>query len=361
MGKKILTINLGTTSTRLSVFDGETMLDEKKLSHSEEELRAMPQSGHVEQRRELLVNWLAACGLSIGDIDAVAMRIPNLPRSITGGTVRIDGGLRRALEKHYHPDKPLTHGTDITLALADAVCGGREIPYYVVEPANQNDMIPEARLTGHPLLERTTIFHALNQKSVARLQAAKLGKRYEECNFVVAHMGGGISVCAHQHGRVTDTNNCSGEEGPFSGTRTGTLPARQLVDLCYSGKYSYEQLLGMLLWKGGITAYLGTGDLREVEARADAGDEKAALVFRTVAYRTAKEIGALCAVIDGPLDGILLTGGMSNSRQMCKLIGDRVSRFAPVSVYAGERESEALAAGVLRILNGEEQPAVYPE
>lgn len=360
MSKKILTLNLGTTSTRVAVFEDEKMLSEKKLYHPEEEVKAFTQKEHVERRYQMVCDWLKEAGLGMGEIDAIGMRIANLPKSILGGTIQVTGELRKDLDKKYAPDKPLTHGTDITLALADAVCGGRAVPYYIVDPANQNNMIPEARVSGHPLFERTTIFHALNQKSVAHLQAKKLGKRYQDCNFIVAHMGGGISVSAHQHGRITDTNNCSGEEGAFSGTRTGTLPARQLVQLCFSGKYTFEQVLGMLLWKGGVSAYLGTSDMREVEARAKSGDEQAALIWRTVAYRTAKEIGALCAVIDGELDGIILTGGMSNSEEMCRMISDRVSRFAPVSVYEGERESEALAAGVLRILNHEEEPAVYP-
>lgn len=361
MSKKILTINLGTTSTRLSVYDEAKMLSEKKLYHPDEELKAFTQKEHVANRHKMLIKWLAELNLKVQDIDAIAMRIPTLPKSILGGTIQVEGALREELSKKYSPDKPLTHGNDITIALADALCDGRNIPYYVVDPANQNNMIEEARISGHPLFERTTIFHALNQKRVAHLQAEALGKTYNECNFIVAHMGGGISVCAHQHGRITDTNNCSGEEGAFSGTRTGTLPARQLVQLCFGGKYTFEQVLGMLLWKGGVSAYLGTSDMREVEVRAEAGDEKAALIFRTVAYRTAKEIGALCAVIDGELDGIILTGGMSNSKKMCEMISDRVSRFAPVSVYAGERESEALAAGVLRILNHEEELAVYPD
>lgn len=360
MGKKILTLNLGTASTRTAVFDDAEMLSEKKHYHPDEEVRSLTQKEQVEKRRRLVCEWLEECRLEIGDIDAIGLRVANLPRSILGGTIQVAGELREELERKYAPDQALTHGTDITLALADALCAGREIPYYIVDPANQNNMIPEARITGHPLFERTTIFHALNQKSVAHLQAKKLGKRYEDCNFIVAHMGGGISVSAHQHGRITDTNNCGGEEGAFSGTRTGTLPARQLVQLCFSGKYTFEQVLGMLLWKGGVFAYLGTSDMREVETRAKNGDEQAALIWRTVAYRTAKEIGALCAVIEGDLDGIILTGGMSNSEGMCEMIRSRVSRFAPVSVYEGERESEALAAGVLRILNHEEEPAVYP-
>lgn len=361
MGKKILTLNLGTTSTRLSFFDESEMLTEKKLYHPDEEVKGLTQKEHVEKRYQLVCNWLEENHLSADEIDAIGMRIASLPKPILGGTIQVTGALRKDLEKKYAPDKPLTHGTDITIALADAICGSRNVPYYIVDPANQNNMIPEARISGHPLFERTTIFHALNQKSVARLQAEKIGKRYQDCNFIVAHMGGGISVSAHQHGRITDTNNCSGEEGAFSGTRTGTLPARQLVQLCFSGKYTFEQVLGMLLWNGGVSAYLGTSDMRQVEERVKSGDEQAGLIWRTVAYRTSKEIGALCAVIDGPLDGIILTGGMSNSADMCKLISDRVSRFAPVSIYAGERESEALAAGVLRILNHEEELAVYPD
>lgn len=361
VGKKILTINLGTTSTRLSLYDEATQLSEKKMDHSEQELAALTQKEHVETRGKLLLDWMAECNVRMQDIDAIALRIANLPKSIISGTVLVNDALRADLTSRFLPDKPLKHGTDITIALADMVCQAYQIPYYVVDPANQNNMIDEAKISGHPLFERNTIFHALNQKSVAHLQAEALGKKYSECNFIIAHMGGGISVAAHQQGRITDTTNCSGEDGAFSGTRTGTLPARQLVQLCYSGTYTFEQMLGTLLWKGGVSAYLGTSDMREVEARIAAGDQKAALIFRTVAYRTAKEIGALCAVIEGNLDGIILTGGMANSPKMCELITHWVNRFAPISIYAGERESEALANGVLRILNNEDSLAVYPD
>ncbi|MEG1592775.1 MAG: butyrate kinase [Oscillibacter sp.] len=360
MGKKILTINLGTTSTRVSLYDGENMLAKKDLYHPDSELKAFTQAQHVERRSAMVIEWMGEYGVKPETLDAIAMRIATLPKPVLGGTFLVEGALKADVSSRYAPDKPLSHGTDITVAMADVVCAGRNIPYYVVEPANQNNMIDEARITGLPLIQRTTTFHALNQKSVAHVQAEKLGKKYRDCNFVVAHLGGGISVSAHQHGRVIDTNNCGGDEGAFSGNRTGTLPALQLVQLCFSGKYKFEEIIGMLVWKGGVSAYLGTSDMREVEARVDAGDEQAALMFRTVAYRTAKEIGALCAAMDGELDGIILTGGMSHSKKMCEMITKKVGGFAPVSIYPGERESEALAEGALRIINHEEELAVYP-
>lgn len=360
MGKKILTINLGTTSTRLSLYDGAEMMAKKDLYHPDDELKAFTQKEHVVNRGRMVIDWMAECNVTAKDLGAIALRIATLPKPILGGIFLVEGALRADITKRYAPDKSLSHGTDITVALADMICDGLNIPYYAVEPANQNNMIEEARITGLPLIQRTTTFHALNQKSVAHMQAGKLGKTYKECNFVIAHLGGGISVSAHQRGRVIDTNNCGGDEGAFSGNRTGTLPALQLVQLCFSGKYKFEEIIGMLVWKGGVSAYLGTSDMREVEARIKSGDEQAALLFRTVAYRISKEIGALCAAMDGEVDAILLTGGMSNSQRMCDMIISKVGRFAPVSIYAGERESEALAEGALRIMNHEEELASYP-
>lgn len=361
MGRKILTLNLGTTSTRVAVYNEKEEIAKKTLYHSESELASFIQKEHVEKRAEMMRTWLDEISIRISDLHAVCMRVASLPKQVTGGVYKVEGLLREDIMARYEPDKPLIHGSDIIIPFTDALAGDCDIPYLCAEPANQNNMIPEARLSGHPLIERDTIFHALNQKSVARDLAEKLGKHYIACNFVIAHMGGGISVSAHQKGRVTDTNNCGGEEGAFSATRSGTLPARKLIDLCFSGRFTHEEMLDSTHPRGGVLAYLGTSDMREVEKRMQGGDKWAGLIFRTMAYRTAKEIGALCAVIEGDLDAIILTGGMAQSKVMSHLIEEKVKRFAPFYIYPGERESEALASGVLRILNREEALAVYPE
>jgi butyrate kinase len=336
------------------------MLSEKKLEHSDEEVRSWAQHQHVERRKELILEWLSSIGASMADIDVISMRVAILPKPVAGGIFLVDGAIRNDIQSKYEPEKKLSHGSRILMPLVDGLCAGRSIPCYIVEPASQNNLIPEAKISGHPMIERDTIFQALNHKMVAHLQAEKLGKKYEDCNFVVAHMGGGISVGAHQRGRIIDVNNCLGQEGAFSPTRGGTVPARKLIDLCYSGKLTHDEALKLTHPEGGVLAYLGTSDMREVEKRASEGDEKADLIFRTMAYRTAKEIGAMCAVIEGEIDGIILTGGIANSKRMVQLISDRVKRFAPFFLYPGEKESEALISGVMRILNGEEELAVYP-
>jgi butyrate kinase len=222
-----------------------------------------------------------------------------------------------------------------------------------------DELQPEARLSGHPLLPRRSIFHALNQKAVARRAAKDLGKRYQDCRLVVAHLGGGISVAAHDRGQVVDVNNALDGEGPFTPERSGTLPAGQLVELCFSGKYSRDEVMRMVKGKGGLAAYLGTTDVREVEKRIAEGDPEAEAVFRAMAYQISKEIGAQSAVLEGKVDAIVLTGGIAYSERLVKLVSDRVKAFAPVLVYPGEDEGRALAEGVLRVLEGEERALEY--
>jgi butyrate kinase len=359
MGYKILTLNLGTTSTRISLYDGNEPIAEHSLYHPEEELAKNTEAEHVGIRERLIVTWLNETGYELSQIDAIAVRTGSLEKIVAGGAYLVNEALRNDLYKKYMPDRSLMHGNQLIMPIADALAKEFAIKIYAVEPANQNDMIPEARISGFPDIERSAVFHALNEKHVAKLQAEKLKKPYSQCNFITAHMGGGISVSCHQKGRVTDTTNCIGNEGAFSATRVGYLPVIDVVNLCYGGKYTKEELLKTLMSKSGVTAYLGTSDMREAEARAKAGDEEADLLFRTVAYRTAKEIGALCATVKGEIDGILLTGGMSHSEKMVGLITDCVERFGPVSVYPGERESEALAHCVNRVLVGEENSGVY--
>jgi butyrate kinase len=222
-----------------------------------------------------------------------------------------------------------------------------------------NELTPEARVSGLPLFEREVVFHALNQKMVARTIAGQDGKRYEDCNFIVAHLGGGGSVGAHHKGRVIEVNDCSGSEGCFSPTRVGGLPARKLAELCLSGQYSGKEIMSLLGRSGGVLAYLGTADMRAVQERMAGGDEKAGLIFRAMAYGVAKQIGGCFAALNCAVDYIIITGGIAHSREMVALIRDRIGKLAPVKVVPGELESEALAAGALRILRQEEELAVY--
>lgn len=361
MGNKILTINLGTTSSRLSLWEDKSQIAEASLYHPDEKLQSLTQRQHVEERKGLIRDWLNENKTEIEELCAVAIRAATLPKEPSGGTFQVEGMLRADLEALYEPDAQLRHGRTIILPLLNELLKGNDIPVFVVDPANQNDMIPEARLSGQPHIERDTAFHALNQKMVARIEAAKRGKRYEDCNFVIAHMGGGVSVGAHQHGKVTDVNNCIGQEGPFSPTRVGYLPARKLIDYIFKNDLTHQQAIKLLTGDAGIKGYLGTTDMREVEKRIQEGDEMAALVHDSFAYKVAKEIGGLCAVIREEVDAIILTGGISNSELMVSKIRAYVEKFAPVLVYKGDYENEALAGGVQRVLEGKETLMKYPQ
>jgi len=230
---------------------------------------------------------------------------------------------------------------------------------FIADPVVVDELEEVARISGHPLFQRISIFHALNQKAVARNYAKSISKDYNELNLIVAHLGGGISVGAHRKGRVIDVNQALNGEGPFSPERSGTLPVGDLVELCFSGKYSKKEIKEMITGKGGYVAYLGTNDAYEVEKRIDAGDERAKLIHEAMAYQVAKEIGAMYAVLMGDVDAILLTGGIAYDKKFVELIKMRVEKMAPVMVYPGEDEMRALAENGLMVLNGEITPLEY--
>jgi butyrate kinase len=250
------------------------------------------------------------------------------------------------------------HASNLGAVMADHLARQLGIPAYIVDPVAVDEMEPVARISGLPDIPRASLSHALNSKAVARKVARDMGKRYEDVNLVVAHLGTGVSVSPHKHGRMIDVNNAQ-EEGPFSPDRCGGLPARLLVKLCFSGKYTEQELLGKLLGSGGIYAYLGTKDVREAEQRAAEGDELANTVLDAMSYQVAKEIGAMSAVLAGKVDSIVLTGGIAYSHRIVTAIRERVAYLAPIVVVPGEEEMESLTAGALRVLQGEEAAKTY--
>jgi butyrate kinase len=230
---------------------------------------------------------------------------------------------------------------------------------YIVDPVVVDELEPVARISGHPAIERVSIFHALNQKAVARTYAESVNRKYEDLNLIVVHMGGGISVGAHRKGRIIDVNNALHGDGPFSPERSGGLPSGQLVDLCFSGKYSYQELKSMITGKGGIVAYLGTNNFIEANNKADNGDLKAVLIIEAIAYQTAKEIGAVAAVLEGKVDAIILTGGLAYQESHVKRIKKMVGFIADVVVFPGEDEIKALAFNGLMALDGKIEIKIY--
>jgi butyrate kinase len=251
------------------------------------------------------------------------------------------------------------HASNLGGILAREIASQLNIPAFIVDPVVVDEMEEVARLSGMPDIERISIFHALNQKAVARRAARDLGKSYEEANLIVAHLGGGISVGAHKKGRVVDVNNALDGEGPFSPERAGGLPAEGLLKLCFSGKYTMDEIKKKMVGKGGLVAYLKTNDAREVEKMIEEGNKEAELIYRAMAYQIAKEIGNCAAVLCGQVDAIVLTGGIAHSKMLTGWIKERVEFISQVMTYPGEDEMSALAEGGLRVLRGEEKAKEY--
>ncbi len=250
------------------------------------------------------------------------------------------------------------HISNIGALLAYEIAGKHGLPAFFVDPVSVDEFEPIARISGIPELERISLLHALNIKSIAYKAAGELGKPLSKLNLVVAHLGGGISICAIEKGKIIDVNNAN-EGGPFSPDRSGSLPVSSLVKLCYSDKYTLDQMKKRLVGNGGIVAYLGTNDVQEVEKRIKNGDKEALLIYEAMAYQISKEIGAMAAVLKCRIDAILLTGGIAHSTMLVEWIRERVGILAQIHVFAGENEMEALAGGALRVLRNDEQARRY--
>ena len=348
---KILAINPGSTSTKIAVFDHDKEVFNVTLRHSVEELA--PFSSIIEQyefRREIIINSLTERNISIKDLDAVVGR-GGLLKPIPSGVYRVNERMLDDLRKGIIGE----HASNLGGILANeiALATGKNIGAFIVDPVVVDELNELARFSGHPQLPRISIFHALNQKAVARRYARENGLNYDNINLIVVHLGGGITVGAHEKGRVTDVNNGLDGEGPFSPERAGTLPVAALAKLCYSGKYQFHEVRKMITGKGGIVAYLGTNNANDVEKRVNNGDDAATKVYEAMAYQISKEIGAYAVVLKGKIDAIILTGGLAYSDLIVKWIKERVEFLAPVSVYPGEDEMWALAENVLFALKGE--------
>lgn len=353
---RILAINPGSTSTKIALFDDTSQVWDDAQRYPIHQIRQFPSISAQEEFRFIEIKKiLEVHNTDPSSLDAIVGR-GGLLKPIPGGTYIINDVMLDDLRSCRYGSHACNLGAPLAFRLAQECGCGKA---YTVDPVVVDEMIPEARLSGLPEIERRSLFHALNQKAVARHASSELGKEYKECSFIVAHMGGGISVGAHDHGRVIDVNNALDGEGPFTPERSGSLPAGTLVHLAFSGQYDLNGLLRRLVGEGGIVAYLGTNDLREVLQMIEAGDAKAALIFEALAYQIAKEIGASSAVLKGLVDGIILTGGLAYSESLVEKIRKRVSFIAPVFVYPGEDELRALAEGTLRVLTGQEKPREY--
>lgn len=346
----ILAINPGSTSTKVSLFEEENLVFEKSLKHSIEDLKGFEKiSDQFHFRKNLIMNELIERQVDLSFINAVVGR-GGLVKPIESGIYPVNQRMKEDLINGVMGQ----HASNLGGLIADDIA--KSLPSataYIVDPVVVDEMDEVARISGHPLIVRRSIFHALNQKAVARIYAASINKKYEELNLIIAHMGGGVSVGAHKKGRVVDVNNALDGDGPFSPERSGGLPAGQMAELCFSGKLTHPEIKSILTGKGGMVAYLGTNSFLEVWKMSEAGDKNAKLICNAAAYQAAKEIGALSAALKGEVDAIILTGGMAYEVPYVKNIEEMVSFIAKVVVYPGEDEMKALAFNGLLALDGQ--------
>lgn len=352
--QKILAINPGATSTKIAVFEDEKAVFRKTVEHQGPVFEQFQQVYDQRQyRAELIATALREAGIAPDSLAAVVGR-GGLLKPLAGGTYAVNEALTEDLRRAERGEHASNLGGVLARQLADPL----GIPAFIVDPVSVDEMEPVARISGLPDVPRYSLSHALNSKAVASKVARDMGKRYEDVNLVVAHLGTGVSVSPHRQGRMIDVNNAQ-EEGPFSPDRCGGLPAWSLTKLCFSGKYTEKELLAKMLGTGGMFAYLGTRDVRKAEQRAAAGDDTASVVLDALAYQVAKQIGAMATVLAGKVDRIILTGGIAYSQRIVSDITTRTEFIAPVVVVPGEEEMDSLAAGALRVLRGEEAAKIY--
>ena len=351
----ILAVNPGSTTTKISVFKNDREEFTETITHKIEELSRFNKASDQDlYRMEILVRVLRENNIPLQDIDAVVGR-GGLLRPIAGGTYAVNEQMVADLKKGILGDHPSNCGGLIAYAISKAL----DCQAFIVDPVVVDELDDVARISGMPLIVRKSIFHALNQKAVAREAAKKLNKSYFDVNLIIAHMGGGITVGAHQKGLVIDVNNGLDGDGPFSPERSGSVPVGALVKAAFSGEYTLPEMKKLIKGLGGMVAYLGTHDLREVEKMVAEGNEKATLIYKAMAYQVAKEIASLGAVLKGKVDAVVLTGGLAFSMGFTNLIKERVSFIAPLYIIPGEQEMRALALGGLRVLKGEEEVKAY--
>ena len=348
---RILTINPGSTSTKIAVYDNDKEVFEKTLRHSSEEIGQFENiSDQFNFRKDVIEGELKAADIKLEELDCVVGR-GGLLKPIKGGTYSVTESMLEDLRVGVSGQ----HASNLGGIIANEFSKELDIPAFIVDPVVVDEISDLARI------ERKSIFHALNQKAIGRRFAGEIGKKYEDLNLIIAHMGGGISVGAHSKGAVVDVANALDGEGPFSPERSGGVPVGSVIDLCFSGNYTVYDIRKMITGNGGLVSYLNTNDAREVEAMIEKGDKKAELVYEAMAYQVAKEIGSCAAVLSGKVDGILLTGGIAYSKSFTKMITDRVGFISEVKIYPGEDEMIALALGGLRVLKGEEKAQNYDE
>ncbi|MCL2617264.1 MAG: butyrate kinase, partial [Defluviitaleaceae bacterium] len=344
----------GSTSTKISIFENEELIYDKNPSHDMAELAKYERiTDQYDLRRRVILDCLAEAGIDPFELDACVGR-GGLLRPLSGGTYRVC----EKLLADAHAGVSGEHASNLGSILANEIAQKFGKPAYIVDPVVVDELSDVARVSGHPLMPRRSIFHALNSKAMTRRYARQHNTTYADLNVIVAHMGGGVSVSLHNKGRVVDVNNALDGDGPFSPERSGTLPVGKIVELCFSGEHTLKDMKQMIKGKGGLVAYFGSNDMKEIDERRES-DPKAQLIIDAFAYQISKEIGSLATVVMGKVDAIILTGGIAFSKYITGQISERTSFIAPVHTYPGEEEMSALAGGALRVLRGEEEAKIY--
>jgi len=355
LGIYILIVNGGSTSTKVSVYQDEKPILNQTISHPQKELKKFHDIWEqYEYRKAAILDLLKQRNLSLERFDVIAGRCGTI-KPVPGGIYRITPSMLRDMKSKVYGNHPANVVSQVAYDLAQRL----NIPAITVDPPVTDEMSVPAKYTGLPQIKRQSSFHALNQKATARKAAKVLGKPYDQLNLIVLHLGGGISVGAHRKGRVVDANNALNGDGPFSPERAGSLPTGELINLCFSGEYTREEMHQLISSKGGLMAHLGTTDILEIEKRIHSGDEKAREVFEAMGYQVAKEVGAAAAVLDGKVDAIALTGNLANSRKLVDIIKKKTAFIAPFYLFPGENEMEALALGALKLIKGKEMALEY--
>lgn len=355
MGYRILAINPGSTSTKIALYeDGQEILV-KTLDHPVSEMEKYDRVvDQFQMRRDVVLSFLKDNGFDAGTLDAVVGRGGMLP-PVKSGAYRVN----ELMVNRLRNNPVLEHASNLGALIAFEIASSIGKNAYIYDSVKVDELKDVARISGMPEIPRQSTSHVLNSRAMAIKAAKKHGRNYTDMNFIVAHMGGGVSLSVYEKGNLSDI--ISDDEGPFSPERSGRVHCRALVDLCFSGKYSRKEVSKMLSGNGGLKGYLGTTDAREVERMIADGNQEAQLVYEAMAYQIAKGIGELSTVLKGRVDAIILTGGIAYSKMMTDMIRERVEFIAPVEVMPGENEMESLALGVLRVLKGLEQSREYTE
>ena len=353
---RIIAINPGSTTTKIAVYQNMNPVYLKTIRHSMEDLKQF--DSIIEQlnyRKKIICKELRDAEIKIDLVRAVVGR-GGLVKPIESGVYEVNERMIKDLTNSPLGEHASNLGGLIASDMAETLPNARA---FIADPVVVDELSDIARVSGHPAFRRVSIFHALNQKAVARQHAKSILKHYEDLNLIVVHLGGGITVGAHQKGKVIDVNNGLDGEGPFSPERSGTLPVGQLVSMCFSGSYTKQKIKKMIKGEGGLVAYLGTNSAYEIEQKAAAGDEKAMFYYEAMAYQVSKQIGSMCPVLKGNVDGIIITGGIAHSKFFVNMVIERVYRIAPVHVYPGEDEMKALVSNGLMALKGEIKIKIY--